>query len=208
MKWIETIIRLVFLALFLLIITGGNMMIWLGLFAVTLIGSIFFGRFYCGYICPMNTVMIPADWISRKLKIQNANPPKWLKNGVLPWVFLGITIVVMILFKKALQINIPILLVWLAISFLVTLIYKPEVFHNHICPFGVMQKTFGKYGRFSKQVDESACIGCKKCESVCQSNAITIGHDNKASINTALCHQCNNCSLACPTDAIKFTRVK
>ena len=181
------------------------MFLWLAIFGVSLIAAIFFGRIYCGYACPMNTVMIPIEWISKKLKIQTQETPKWLKKGILPWFALGISVVIMILSKRALHINLPILLVWLAISILVTLRYKPEVFHNYICPFGVLQKLFGRFALLSKTVDEKECIGCKKCEKVCPSLAIAVNGDSKkAVISTKLCHQCTNCTDICPEGAIKY----
>jgi len=205
-KWTATVIRITFLAIFIVITIQGNMMLWLGFFLASLIAAVFFGRLYCGYACPMNTVMIPTEWLSKKLKIQNKNTPKWLTNGIFAWIFLVISIVVMIVSKKVLHKNIPLLLIWLVISALVTLRYKPMVFHNLICPFGALQKTFGRFAMFSKRVDSSTCIGCKKCEKVCPSEAIIVKEDNKAVITTNLCHQCTNCSEVCPTAAIKYSK--
>ena len=105
------------------------------------------------------------------------------------------------------HVNLPILFIWLAISILATLRYKPEVFHNYICPFGVLQRVFGRAMIFSKKVDAELCIGCKKCEKVCPSMAIAVnGEDRKAEISKSLCHQCNNCSAACPVSAIRYQR--
>ena len=48
MKWLVTIIRVLFLGLFIFLIVTGNMLLWLALFAVSLIAALFFGRVYCG----------------------------------------------------------------------------------------------------------------------------------------------------------------
>jgi len=207
MKWIVGIVRILFLRLFLYLSLTGNMFLWLAIFGVSLIAAIFFGRVYCGYACPMNTVMIPIEWLSKKLNLQTGKMPNWLRKGFLPWIALGISVVVMVLSKRALHVNLPILFIWLAISILATLRYKPEVFHNYICPFGVLQRVFGRAMIFSKKVDAELCIGCKKCEKVCPSMAIAVnGEDRKAEISKSLCHQCNNCSAACPVSAIRYQR--
>lgn len=209
MKYITNIIRLLFLALFIFLMANGKVVLWLALFGVSLIIALIFGRVYCGYACPMNTLMIPIEWLSKKLKIQTAVAPKWLKNGYFTWITLGISVAVMLLSKRLLHIDLPILPFWLVVSVLVTLRYKPEVFHNLICPFGALQRTFGRFARMSEKVDISACVGCRLCERVCPSGAIAVsGPDKKAIINVSLCHQCTNCRQTCPKEAIRYTGVK
>lgn len=207
MKYIATAVRILFLALFVFLLANGKVMLWLALFAISLFAALIFGRVYCGYVCPMNTLMIPTTWLSKKLKLQTAHTPKFLKKGYFTWITLGISIAAMLLSKKLLQINLPILPFWLIMSILLTLRYKPAVFHNLICPFGALQKTFGRFARLSEKVDKDACIGCKLCEEVCPSNAIAVSsEDEKAIINTALCHQCTNCRQVCPKDAIHYSK--
>ena len=205
MKIIVNTIRVLFLGLFLFIITMGKPMLWLALFGVSLIAALLFGRVFCGYVCPMNTLMIPTEWLSKKLKIRTGRRPRWLKNGIFAWIALGVTAVSMIVSKRLFKIDLPIMLVWLALSVLVTLRYKPEVFHNLICPFGALQRTFGRFAKFSQRVDKNSCIGCKMCEKVCPSAAIVVRPDDrKAVIDTSACHQCINCRQVCPTKAISY----
>ena len=162
MKYIISAIRILFLALFLFLVLNGKMMLWLALFAVSLIVALLFGRVYCGYVCPMNTLMIPTEWLSKKLKLQTDKSPKWLRSGKFAWFALIGSIAVMLLAKKVLHKNIPILLIWLVVSILITLRYKPAVFHNLICPFGAIQKVFGRFAKFSEKVNKESCIGCRR----------------------------------------------
>ena len=207
MKYITNITRILFLALFIFLLANGKVLLWLALFAVSLVAALIFGRVYCGYACPMNTLMIPIEWLSKKLKLQTADTPKWLKNGYFTWITLGISVAVMLLSKRLLHVDLPILPFWLVMSILITLRYKPAVFHNLICPFGALQRSFGRFARLSEKVDKAACIGCKLCEKACPSNAIVVSsEDKKAVINTALCHQCIKCRQVCPKDAINYKK--
>ena len=207
MKYITNIIRILFLALFIFLLANGKVVLWLALFGVSLIIALIFGRVYCGYACPMNTLMIPIEWLSKKLKLQTADTPKWLKNGYFTWITLGISVAVMLLSKRLLHVDLPILPFWLVMSILITLRYKPAVFHNLICPFGALQRSFGRFARLSEKVDKDACVGCKLCEKACPSNAIVVSsEDKKAVINTALCHQCIKCQQVCPKDAIHYSK--
>jgi polyferredoxin len=207
MKALPTVIRIIFLGLFVFLIANGNMIFWLIIFGATVIAAIFFGRIFCGYICPMNTVMIPAEWISKKLNIQTKGTPKWLKSGIFGWIFLVVSVAILLLSQRLLQFNIPILPIWLVIAVLFTLRYRAAVFHNLICPFGVLQKLTGRFAILSRKVDLDTCIGCKKCEDACPSDAIVVrDEDKKAYINKGLCHQCKNCANICPTSAIHYTK--
>ncbi len=209
MKILTWMIRLLFLGLFAASIATGKMMLWLVLFGLSLVGAILFGRLYCGYACPMNTVMTPLDHLAKKFGIQKDREPSWLRKGFIPWLAVGISVAAVVLFRQAWQISLPIMLVWLAISVLAVPFYPARVFHNQICPFGALQKLFGRKALISRTVDPSDCVGCGKCLPVCPAEAISIDSDtSRAVIRTDYCHQCTNCSTVCPTSAISVSRRK
>src|SRR5690554_6581995 len=209
MKHVINLVRLLFLGVFILLLVSGKNMLWFGIFGLSLLLALGLGRIYCSYACPMNTLMNPTDWLAKKLNIKTNKTPKWLGSGKLGWVFLIASIGLMIFSQRVLQKNIPILLIWIVVSILVTIRYKPAVFHNLICPFGVLQRTFGRFAYVSERVDKDNCIGCKKCEPVCPSTSIVVDElDKKAEIETSLCFQCTNCVQVCPTDCISYTKNK
>lgn len=205
MKTIRIIIQLMFFAIFFVIIVNGKMFLWLALFLASFIGAFLFGRFYCGYLCPMNLVMAISGGLAKKLNWQTRNIPKFLKNKWLPWAILLLMAITMILWKRVLSYEIPIPLILLVFSAGITLRYEEEFFHNHICPYGVLLRLSGRWAKYSIKVDGKQCVGCRKCETVCHANAIEFESVNKiATMNKALCHQCQECKVVCPKNAIHY----
>lgn len=201
-------IQLAFLGIFLFLLVKGKVMLWLALYGISLVLALFVGRVYCGYMCPMNTVMGPAEWLGKKIGINKGKMPGFLKSENFTWIFLVLTIATMLFSKRILKRDIPILLIWMGISVLVTLVYKPDFFHNLLCPFASLQKVFGGKSRYSEFVDESTCIGCKLCQNVCPAGAIEMIEDEKlAVIDNSYCHQCTSCVSVCPKDSISYSRL-
>ena len=200
-------IQLIFLALFGLLIWKGNMGIWLGILGVSVVMSLFFGRFYCGYICPMSPVMTWAEKLSRKIGLQRKGLPNSLKKDFLPWLVLVLMVGAMLIGKRALGVDIPVLLILVGLSAMTTLFYQQELFHRYLCPYsGFLRMAGGKAGK-SKTVDAQFCNGCRSCLTVCPSGAISIRPDTKrAVIDAAHCHQCTECGDICPKDAIAYRK--
>lgn len=205
MKILKMLVQLFFFCTFLGAIFTGKTVLWLGLFLISLLGAAIFGRFYCGYICPMNTVMAVTGKIAKKLHLQRDKVPKWLTLKYTPWGVLIIMVASVILSKKVLHHEIPILLILVLISILFTIRYEEWIFHNHICPYGALLNLSGRWAKMGTKVEKSQCIGCKKCETICPSKAIQVDNSNRgAVIDQALCHQCGECSKICPKDAIRY----
>ncbi len=201
--------RILFLGIFILLVSRGAMIVWLGIFGTTLLLALLLGRVYCGWMCPMNTLMVPTAWLSKKLNLQAKIAPNWLKSKATAWIILISMIPVIVFTKRIFHVQIPILFYLLILSVIVTLRYKPEIFHNYICPFGLLQSFSGRFAQFSEQVNHEKCIGCKLCEIVCPSEAVKVSKNTKrADINPILCHQCFNCQTICPQKAIIYENKK
>lgn len=204
MKFLKMLVKLTFLGLFIFLIVNGKMMIWLGIYGITLLLAILFGRIYCGYLCPMNTMMMPVEKITKKLNIQNGKKIDTKKYSKSPWFSLILSILVMIVSKKVLNRQLPILLIWLFVSIIVTIRYKASVFHNILCPFAPLQKLFAKNPKYSHHVEKNKCDSCKDCEGVCPSAAITVAENEKAEISKSYCFQCHQCQQICHAKTIPY----
>jgi Na+-translocating ferredoxin:NAD+ oxidoreductase RNF subunit RnfB len=56
-------------------------------------------------------------------------------------------------------------------------------------------------GGVARKNCDNACIGCTKCTTVCNFDAITV-EDNLARIDQSKCKSCGLCAVVCPTGAI------
>ena len=107
--------------------------------------------------------------------------------------------------EKILENSIPVMVLWIAAGVLMVPFFHPAVFHVMVCPFGALQKIFGRSVFRSEEVDPRSCIGCRKCEKVCPSKAIVVQkEEKKARIQKDLCFQCKACEGVCPTDSIHY----
>lgn len=202
-------VEILFLLIFLLSLTSGKMIIWLAIFVVGLLTSALFGRYFCGYICPMNTFMRVSEKIAKRMNSQTSIVPKWLQSRWMPWFVLALMISTMVFSRQVLQREFPVLLILLPLSFIMTLRLKPSVFHNYVCPYGVLLKLTGMYAKFAFSADETRCVNCKKCVKVCPADAITYSPVTKVvKVNATLCHQCAKCIEECPVDVINYQNIK
>lgn len=77
-----------------------------------------------------------------------------------------------------------------------TAVYRP--FCRFVCPLGLWYGFWNRLALFGVAVDESACVHCGRCASICQMDAEIAGD--------AHCISCGRCVTACPTAAISFRR--
>ena len=204
MRKISWVSRVLFLGVFILLLAKGKPMLWFGVFGVSLIATLVFGRFYCGYICPMNTLMIITDKITKKLGLKKLKESSLLNKIKLPWILLILMVASVAVLKRNFGINIPVMVILLGLAVLLTLRYEPKVFHNKVCPFGALLGVAGRFSFLSKHINTN-CVGCSLCTSDCPSDAITI-EEGKAVIDKSLCFQCTNCKTACPKDVVRYGR--
>lgn len=125
---------------------------------------------FCKYICPSGTLF-----------------------GGLPLIFTN----------EGLQDSLGLLFVW-KLSILIAIIlwslwvYRP--FCKYLCPLGVIYGWFNSIALSKFQIEESACIHCKKCKNVCPMDIPVY-----AKPNSAECIRCGKCISECPTNCIQVS---
>jgi ferredoxin-type protein NapH len=177
------------------------MIIFLG----SVVLSALFARFYCGWICPINSMLQISEWIGKRLKIQKDEIPSVLRSGMFAYVMLLLTFMLAFLNMTG-RFRLPFLLVMIGLGFLITLRYAQAAWHKYLCPYGVILRFPGRFARLKMKVDNT-CSGCELCKKVCPAEAVEI-KNRKAEIDPALCLVCHECSVTCPKNAISYGLTK
>ena len=174
---------------------------------VMLAMSFLFGRFYCGYFCPVGA----AQELGSLAPVPKVRVESKLWPGVIRWVFFVLFILAGYLFSIGLLRLFGIrdffllilstgFFVFLAIVVISLFLYRP--FCRFICPFGALVSIPAMGSRFKIQ-RTGACISCGTCERACPTNEAKKG-DLKGE-----CYLCHRCLDVCPVDgALEYRRVK
>ncbi|GAB6189718.1 4Fe-4S binding protein [Marinitoga arctica] len=197
------IVEILFLILFFTLLKNHILVKWIFIFIAGLLLSTIVGRFYCGWVCPMNTIFKPLAFIYQKLKIKRFKTPKFLKSIFIRYILLFLFIALFIT-TKVLKININILLYIVGISTLVTLFFEEELWHKYLCPYGTILHLTSKNPLIKLTINEDKCIGCGLCQQVCPTNTIITLDNNKRKIINQECLMCFECQRICPVNAISL----
>jgi ferredoxin-type protein NapH len=175
---------------------GGPLIVGAIGLSVVLLLTFVFGRFFCGYLCPVGTVQeiaycIPVPKINLRQKT----------------VFMAVRVVFFIVFLLLAFLLSASFLAWFGIRdffylsltagtmvfigvlLLSATFYRP--FCRFICPYGVLLSLGSWKGMFRLQRTD-ACIECKKCEKACPTD------EAKRDDGKAECYLCGRCTEVCP----------
>jgi polyferredoxin len=203
---LRVIVEIIFLALFLFLLRNKDLQRWFLIFGIGLLGAIFLGRVYCGWICPMETLFRPINWLYSKLKIKRLKTPAVFKNNIFRWTVLVLFVMLMVA-VKAFRIRMNLLLYITAFSVLVTLVFEEEFWHRYICPFGTLLSIFSRNPLFGMRVEKTSCVSCGICQRVCPVSAIE-KEDDGMKIDASECLVCLKCKEKCPKTSITYSRSK
>lgn len=200
---LRKLIQLLSLGLFIGLLALGKVQLWMVIFGGSLLLSTFFGRFYCGYMCPINTGMEVIDNNASKRKRKRKPVPNFFKNPIVRYGILALFLGTMVFVFKTGK-KLPVLPVLFASGIIITIFYRPELWHRYLCPYGSLLSIFSRFNKKTYMVHNEDCIKCGKCVRLCPADAY-LWEDKKdyPLIIKNECLQCGKCVEACPTDSIR-----
>jgi ferredoxin-type protein NapH len=174
--------------------------------------ALFFGRVFCGWVCPQNALSELFDFLSEKLKPRRMFHPPLTAMWRYGLLILLIALVLFLHFPVANLISAPGIISVQITKYiyegrvgielgLIGLIVLAEVFLirrvwcNYVCPVGGFLGVFrfGKTMRVHYKEDaDHICGRCSECVLACR-----LGLDPMAGNLYPLCHNCGDCIAAC-----------
>ena len=208
---------------------------WIGViaFCIILLTSFFFGRMWCGYLCPMGgfpelvSRMIPDRW---KIEFR-ALPQVPIRYGyfsvylvVMP--MLGISACTLCNFVTVPRIFQAFMGDFMGIAFILSAVglvnlgllfvlgffaVKGRGYCQFLCPVGAIDGLVNRFGamfRFTRhiRVERNRCTGCNICARSCMMGAIRMV-DQVAVVDQHSCMSCHECVDVCDWHAIDWVSV-
>ena len=190
-----------------------------------LLATLVFGRFFCGWICPLGALQHFASWVlsprSRRESLQVNRYRRWystkylilaamLASAVWGLGLTGILDPLSLLprglagaFWPAFPGGQPAPGGWLAAILLLAVVLSsrwiPRLFCRGLCPLGALLGVFARFSLFRIHRQDVGCTDCSLCTIACQGADEPLGEHRPAE-----CHVCLNCTDTCSRHAISY----
>ena len=176
------------------------------------------GRAFCSWVCPINIVTDAANWLRRKLRMnQVAKKPPVYRNARY-WV-LGLSLILSYLLGvAAFEFVSPISMVhrgivfglgfgWAAALsvFLFDLFILKNGWCGYVCPLGGFYSAIGRFSLIRVTHDAEKCTECMHCKEVCPEHQVLfmVGKESLP-VLSGECTNCARCIEVCNDDALNF----
>ncbi len=193
------------------------------LFGVAILGTLVFGRWFCGWACHLVAVQDLSAWLLGRMGLK----PRPLRSRLLVFVPFVVAFHMFIEgpllrwwhgvdhppieaafstseFWERFPGPVMAVLQFVVLGFLIVWWMGAKGFCTHGCPYGAFFAVADRFAPMRIKVSD-ACNGCGHCTSVCSSNVRV--HEEVAKHKQIVdpgCMKCLDCVSVCPTDALSF----
>ncbi len=194
--------------------------IWIGAITVFVLYSVFFGRAFCSWVCPMNIITDLAARTRKMLRLflEKVNVP--ITRNLRYWILLLSLIMSFLSGVAAFELVSPISILHRGIIFgmgmgwaAITLVFLFDLFViqrgwcGYLCPLGAFYTGINRISLLKVQHDHIKCTACNKCLLVCPEKQILLPYINKETtqIYGSECTNCGRCIDVCDDNALWFS---
>lgn len=177
------------------------------------------GRVFCSWVCPVNFITDSANYLRRKLGLNQIQKKQPASRNIRYWV-IGLSLIIsFILGITAFEFISPISMIHRGLIFglglgsaavLIIFLFDLFVLKNgwcgHICPLGGFYSLVGKFSLIRVKHDAQNCTACMKCKEVCpEDQVLHMITKDSISVLSGECTNCARCIEVCDDDALIFS---
>lgn len=161
-------------------------------FLLPLIVALFYGRTFCGGVCPLGA-------IQDLVVLKPIHLPKWLNKtlGFIPYIFLSLAILFAATgtdfiicrydpFVGIFRMDGTFLMIALGVVFLLLGMFVGRPYCRFLCPYGVLLNWMSRFSKKHMTITPAECINCKLCAKSCPFDAIDYPTDEKEVVKSGL----------------------
>jgi MauM/NapG family ferredoxin protein len=204
---------------------AGSVPVLLALSALLLVATLLFGRFACGWICPLGTLQQLASWLlSPRSRRESLEVNRWRSWYALKYYLLAALLTLALLGSLQTGLLDPVSLLsrglmaglwpalpggrpvpggWLAAGLLAGVMlasrFIPRLFCRALCPLGALLGVFARFSLVRLERRGASCTDCRLCRFACQGADEPLGAHRPGE-----CLVCLNCVPGCPEEALGF----
>ncbi|WP_418185017.1 quinol dehydrogenase ferredoxin subunit NapH [Aliarcobacter vitoriensis] len=175
------------------------------------------GRAFCSWVCPVNIITDSANFLRRKLNLNQIEKKQPASRNIRYWV-IGISFIISYFMGvAAFELISPVSMVHRGLIFglgfgfatiLVIFLFDLFVLKNgwcgHICPLGGFYSLIGRFSLIRVHHNHNNCTACMKCKVVCPENQVLHMITKSSEAILQECTNCGRCVEVCDDDALNF----
>lgn len=182
----------------------GSFAIWAVFLPLSTVMILFFGRFWCGNLCPLGASTSLSRYVGEKIFGRDSNPTPYLRaRFVLPLSFLLISFISVAFDITGVARNTAYLFIFLFIAAaLIGFFFHRRSWCRYVCPIGAWFGIVSKLSIIGLRSQKKTCSACKTKEcikGISSGPCPTFLNPSKLSSNT-FCLECWKCVKNCPSD--------
>ena len=161
-------------------------------FIIPLIITLFYGRTFCGGVCPLGA-------IQELVIVKPLSLPKWLNKtlGLIAYVFLSLAVLFAATgtdfiicrydpFIGIFRMDGTMLMITLGAGFLLLGMFIGRPYCRFLCPYGVLLSWMSRFSTKHVTISPSKCISCKLCVKSCPFDAIDYPTNEKEVVKSGI----------------------
>lgn len=191
----------------------------IGAVVIAIFYSLFGGRAFCSWVCPINMVTDFAAFSRKLLRLDEVEKKIWVSRNIRYWILgmslplsfmLGVAAFEMIspigILSRGLIFGAGLGITAVIGVFLFDMFALKNGFCGHLCPLGGFYAVLGRFAIVKVKHNHEKCTLCMKCTEICPEKPVLdmIGKRSEF-VKKQECTSCGRCIDVCNDDALGFS---